>query len=144
MQDIYHKGESLPGENAEDVVAVQAMDEQTICHLTGEVLEDPVRNKVCKHTYSRVAIEAYLNSKAKSGNRNVNCPARGCKAGISINSLERNIDAEVHVSKVRNNKRRGIDSQNHGDDDEANEDLTQSASERSSSRSSRNMKREKI
>lgn len=47
------------------------------CRCTAMMLEDPVKNKVCGHYYSRAAIMSYIQNKRRE-NRNCFCPVSGC------------------------------------------------------------------
>lgn len=53
------------------------------CPITGTLLKDPVRNKVCHHVYSKHAILAYIR------NGNNKCPNVGCgNTNLSLGQLE--------------------------------------------------------
>lgn len=83
-QETYHQqvckelGESVPNDKYADEIEV--VTTETVnnagaslkCPLTTRWLEDPVRNSVCGHCYSRGAIMEYLQ------NGGVHCPVAGC------------------------------------------------------------------
>ncbi|CAJ1922176.1 unnamed protein product [Cylindrotheca closterium] len=53
------------------------------CPITGTLLQDPMRNKVCHHVYSKHVILNYIR------NRNNKCPNVGCvNTNLSIGQLE--------------------------------------------------------
>eukprot|EP00526_Cylindrotheca_closterium_P015302 CAMPEP_0113650008 /NCGR_PEP_ID=MMETSP0017_2-20120614/26597_1 /TAXON_ID=2856 /ORGANISM="Cylindrotheca closterium" /LENGTH=244 /DNA_ID=CAMNT_0000562467 /DNA_START=39 /DNA_END=773 /DNA_ORIENTATION=+ /assembly_acc=CAM_ASM_000147 len=53
------------------------------CPITGTLLQDPMRNKVCHHVYSKHAILNYVR------NRNNKCPNVGCvNTNLSMGQLE--------------------------------------------------------
>mmetsp|Transcript_15160 Transcript_15160/g.21077 ORF Transcript_15160/g.21077 Transcript_15160/m.21077 type:complete len:245 (+) Transcript_15160:46-780(+) len=81
LWDVNHHGESMPGDDEEDLVAVD-MKRNFKCPITGDLLENPVKNQSCGHIYSKEAIYALLKGKQK-----VKCPCAGCsqyvtKAGL--------------------------------------------------------------
>jgi len=67
------------------------------CPLTMAIMEDPVRSKVCKHSFDRLAITSHL-SKSKM------CPVPGCRnSNMTPSELEDDPDT---VMKVRRYKKR--------------------------------------
>lgn len=48
----------------DDIEMTQAMV-NTKCPYTGQEMVDPVRNKICKHTYDKVGILEYIKRRGK-------------------------------------------------------------------------------
>ncbi|EST06701.1 E3 SUMO-protein ligase Nse2 (Mms21) [Kalmanozyma brasiliensis GHG001] len=67
------------------------------CPLTANILEDPLSNSNCTHSYSRSAIEDYV---ARGNNR---CPAASCMAAVGPRTLKQD---QALVKKVAAFKRR--------------------------------------
>ncbi|CAI5725520.1 unnamed protein product [Peronospora effusa] len=64
----------------------------TICPVTQGVMEDPLRNPSCGHTYSKKGIQAHLR-------RNKKCPVAGCPQKLSFKGLERDVEMEVIIAR---------------------------------------------
>ncbi|KAL7476567.1 hypothetical protein ACHAW6_002424 [Cyclotella cf. meneghiniana] len=68
------------------------------CPITGMLFEDPVKNKVCHHTYSRQGLQQLLKNKKST------CPVAGCSnRTLSLQQVE---DDEVMTMKVNRFKKR--------------------------------------
>lgn len=77
--NVHHSGESMPGEEIEDIVmtGTQSILLNITCPLTGKPvteLEDPVRSMDCKHIYEKAPIIQYIKQKAPKAY----CPMAGC------------------------------------------------------------------
>ena len=71
-------------------------DSKIKCPLTMAVMDDPVRSKVCKHSFQRAAISEYL----RRGNRR--CPVPGCHNGsMTVDELEDDHETLVRVRRFR-------------------------------------------
>ncbi len=68
------------------------------CPLTMALMEDPVRSKVCKHSFGRDAIYEYLR-KGKSPKK---CPVPGCINGnMTLNELEDDPETRLRVKRYK-------------------------------------------
>ncbi|KAL3797656.1 hypothetical protein HJC23_013488 [Cyclotella cryptica] len=68
------------------------------CPITGMLYEDPVKNKVCHHTYSRQGLQQLIK------NKKTTCPVAGCSnRTLSLQQVE---DDEVMTMKVTRFKKR--------------------------------------
>lgn len=101
---IRHPGEPMPGsEGDEDEISVMPAAggaRSTICPITRTTFVEPVRNKTCGHTYSRVAIVEYLRTR---GGRNgtATCAVAGCEAAVSLRSLESDLEMEREIRRLQ-------------------------------------------
>ena len=67
------------------------------CPLTGTHYENPVKNIVCGHVYSKEAIEGHLRCSRK-------CPVAGCNnKNVSLDNLVADVETQL---RVRRQKRR--------------------------------------
>lgn len=72
------------------------------CPLTAALMEDPVKNKVCKHSYSRQAILQHIQS--QQGRGRCLCPVAGCtNKTLNASQLE---DDKLTATLVRRLKKR--------------------------------------
>ncbi|KAK8830779.1 hypothetical protein WA577_003484 [Blastocystis sp. JDR] len=73
--------------NNDDDIEIDGVEMDTksrlLCPISRERFVHPVRNKGCKHTYSRDAIVNLIGHKTS-----VKCPVKGCNKNVSLNSLE--------------------------------------------------------
>lgn len=95
-----HLGESGGGDD--DICCVAATGASSLkCPITAMLLEDPVRNTLCHHTYSRNGIRQHMRTKG----RNCRCPFPGCvnTQPVTESVLERDYEME---DAVRREKRR--------------------------------------
>ncbi|PVD32203.1 hypothetical protein C0Q70_07632 [Pomacea canaliculata] len=82
----------------DDIEMTQAMV-NTKCPYTGQEMVDPVRNKICKHTYDKVGILEYI----KRRGRKARCPVSGCSNSQAITSadLEENREMRRHIQNLK-------------------------------------------
>jgi len=92
---VNHQGEALPDE---DEVVVMSQAGEFICPLSRAEMVDPMKNRQCGHSFSKVAIKGYLK-----GHGQKQCPVAGCNAFVSASTLERDLDLE---RKIKRHKRR--------------------------------------
>jgi hypothetical protein len=82
--DICHKLGEVSAANQDDELEVMegASTVNLKCPITASLLQDPVKNKVCHHLYSKHAITDYLK-------RNRKCPCVGCgNNNVTMSQLE--------------------------------------------------------
>ncbi|KAL3924201.1 MAG: hypothetical protein SGILL_001192 [Bacillariaceae sp.] len=72
-----------PGNEDDDIAVIPVQDTQSLkCPITRHFLEDPVKNTVCGHKYSRAAILQQLRTYKK-------CPVAGCtNTNVTVSQLE--------------------------------------------------------
>ncbi|OWZ22688.1 hypothetical protein PHMEG_0002568 [Phytophthora megakarya] len=87
--------------DGDDDVFIQESESvrSTICPVTQMEMEDPLKNPGCGHTYSKKGIQAHLQ-------RNKKCPVAGCPQKLSFNSLERDVEMEVIISRLASEQQR--------------------------------------
>jgi len=104
---IRHHGECMPGEEEEELVMMDAKISLK-CPVSGMLLEDPVKNTLCGHIYSRQAILGLIGSK-----RTIPCPFAGCSKMVSkrtlVNDLQTQRELKKHVRELEMKKKRGQD-----------------------------------
>ncbi|CBQ68195.1 conserved hypothetical protein [Sporisorium reilianum SRZ2] len=81
----------------DDEIQTGGVTQNFRCPLTANIMEDPLSNTLCTHSYSRAAITEYV---AAGNNR---CPASACMAAVSMRSLKHD---PLLVKKVAAFKRR--------------------------------------
>lgn len=102
-EKIHKKARASRGGNDSDdeleVVRGNVEDEHALkCPVTGMLFKDPVKNKVCGHTYDRAGLMQLL------GMRKTTCPIPGCSnKSLSISQVE--VDEEM-VLRVRRHLKR--------------------------------------
>lgn len=65
------------------------------CPVTGMLFDDPVKNKVCGHVYSKAGIEQLLNVQGRKS-----CPVAGCvNAHVERSQLENDVEMAMKVRK---------------------------------------------
>lgn len=70
------------------------------CPISGTFMEDPVKNKVCHHVYSRMGIESHIRNGARSGN--VSCPVPGCQnRNVQLDHLEQDVETAILIRQER-------------------------------------------
>ena len=70
------------------------------CPITGKLIEDAVKNKLCKHVYSREGITAHIHSSGSGGR--AKCPATGCSnTTVTLDQLEDDYETSRHVSRQK-------------------------------------------
>ena len=70
---------------ADDIVATQSQ-KSTKCPITQKEMEDPVKSKLCNHTYSRYGILQHIENRSKN-NRQAICPVGGCQQSVKETDL---------------------------------------------------------
>lgn len=102
-------------EDADEELMVGDQAVATMCPLSQSLLEDPVMNVKCRHTFSRAALVGFVNAWNRRGAPN--CPVVGCKEKINLNTVVADEQAAFAVQEhVRNersqaqaNRRRAVD-----------------------------------
>jgi len=89
------------------------------CPLTMQVMREPVKSKVCKHTFERSAIFGFIDSKV-SKHELVECPCPGCQRVLSKDGFIRDVKVE-RLIKAHNRRKQEADDE---DDDDQMFDLT--------------------
>lgn len=66
------------------------------CPYTQQIMKDPIRNKVCGHSYERQAIQEFILRK-KTGAK---CPYAGCgnRAPLRMEEMEDNLELKAHIA----------------------------------------------
>jgi SUMO ligase MMS21 Smc5/6 complex component len=66
------------------------------CPITAMLYEEPLRNKVCGHVYSKAGIMQMLRSHQPK------CPVVGCRNGaVTMSQLEEDVETEMKVKRQR-------------------------------------------
>jgi hypothetical protein len=66
------------------------------CPITGMLFEQPVRNKICGHTYSSAGLSQLLKNKKKS------CPIPGCTMNyLAMNMVEEDEEMKMKVKRFK-------------------------------------------
>jgi len=101
---VHHPDEALPDEQDEDLVVMQTgvEEDNLICPLTRQELEQPLKNTICGHTYSTEAILAYIQ---KNRSRKT-CPVAGCSASLDKSTLEQDVETEMKLKRKKQNDKR--------------------------------------
>eukprot|EP00531_Pseudo-nitzschia_arenysensis_P005233 CAMPEP_0116152968 /NCGR_PEP_ID=MMETSP0329-20121206/20970_1 /TAXON_ID=697910 /ORGANISM="Pseudo-nitzschia arenysensis, Strain B593" /LENGTH=273 /DNA_ID=CAMNT_0003649797 /DNA_START=173 /DNA_END=994 /DNA_ORIENTATION=+ len=91
------------------------------CPLTMALMEDPVRSKVCKHSFGRAAIYEYLRKGKQK------CPVPGCINGsMTLNELEDDPETKLRVKRHKKresaSRRQLAQTAIDGDDDDDDND----------------------
>ena len=72
------------------------------CPITSMDMEDPVRNKICGHVYSRAGIEHMMRGKGFC-----KCPIAGCNNyKVTPDQLEKDLEMELLVKRAQVRKRK--------------------------------------
>ena len=94
-------GEEPSGADDEIQVQVNSASQRShlICPFTTTLMEDPVKNKVCGHIYSRAGIENHV--KQRQRNRGAcACPVPGCSnRNITLDQLETDLRTQQMVRR---------------------------------------------
>jgi len=108
--EINHHGEMMPGDENEEIVVVGSQEEIKECPITGQPLEEPVKNRECGHTYSRMGIEHLIKSASKTrraaAGNSVKCPVSGCSKLVNMDSLETNVALLVMQERSKHDKKK--------------------------------------
>jgi SUMO ligase MMS21 Smc5/6 complex component len=98
-----------PAADSEDELEVGVAEKLTTCPITTSLLEDPVMNPACKHTFSRRALMDYIKKyETGAGNKRVPlpaCPQHGCTAKIDKNKLVIDEEAAYAVKEFQRNEK---------------------------------------
>lgn len=73
------------------------------------LMEDPVVNKVCKHNYSKAAIQNHISTKRKNRGPNykVGCPVPGCfNDNVTLSQLEDDTTISIQVRRFQRKEAR--------------------------------------
>lgn len=70
------------------------------CPFTGGLLEKPMRNKPCNHSYSEVEILQYMQE-CQRNHKHCHCPVAGCSSTVSFILLEKDISTEIMVLRQK-------------------------------------------
>ena len=91
-----HEDEPFP-EDDDDII----MDEVKTftCPLTKQRYVDPVKSKICGHTFSREAIYNFFQ-----GNRKVKCPVAGCSMTFGKDDLEDDYETQHAMDREAKNQ----------------------------------------
>ena len=75
----------------------QASEEHTVkCPITGMFYENPLKSKVCGHTYSSAGVQQLFK------NRKYNCPVAGCRnSHLKPDQLEEDVEMEIRVQRFK-------------------------------------------
>ena len=98
---VHHPDEPLPDQAGDELFIARKTNLK--CPLSTELLDEPMKNPVCGHTYSREAAEQYI-ARAEKRKEKPNCPVVGC--GSVMGDLERDWNAEREVAKHKQGKKR--------------------------------------
>lgn len=94
------------GAASDDDIIVGGVTQDFKCPLTATLLVDPVRNKLCKHAYSREAILQHVHGERRH-RREATCPAAACSAVVLERKLQDAPDLARRVQRyVRQLERR--------------------------------------
>ena len=73
-----------------------------VCPITLTLLEKPVRNKLCKHLYSRDAILTQINFHSRRKGTRCKCPVSGCaNENVTKDQLEDDRETEILVRRQK-------------------------------------------
>jgi len=83
-----------------EITETQNASSSLKCPITGKLIEDAVKNKLCKHVYSREGITAHIHSSGSGGR--AKCPAAGCSnTTVTMDQLEDDYETSRHVSRQK-------------------------------------------
>uniref|UniRef100_A0A0B6ZR91 E3 SUMO-protein ligase NSE2 n=1 Tax=Arion vulgaris TaxID=1028688 RepID=A0A0B6ZR91_9EUPU len=87
---------TLGGTMDDEDVAMTSVEINIKCPFTGQVMVNPVRNKICNHVYDKDGITAYINSRRAKAK----CPVGGCenKDPITKENLEDHKDMKKYIT----------------------------------------------
>jgi len=98
---INHPDEPMQDEENEGLMVMSSAGENTICPITRKDFEEPVKNPVCGHVYTKEAIIQVIRTKR---GRSVTCPVAGCRAPVNEKSLEPDVEMERKLKKLKKQK----------------------------------------
>ncbi len=83
------------------------------CPVTGVLMQEPVRNRECMHSYEKQGIEQLIRSHNRlrlrenlSNNHEAPCPVAGCTSMVSIASLEPDTEMMLSMERMRRREAR--------------------------------------
>ena len=76
----------IVGDDMTDDIAATQSQRSTICPVTQKQMVDPVKNRHCKHTYSRLGILQHISNRSRSNHRPI-CPVAGCGQSLREDDL---------------------------------------------------------
>ena len=78
------------------------------CPLTKKLMEDPVTNKICSHSFSRQAVFTLIRQYQQAHrNKQTRCPIGGCNNKLKEADFEPNRELERAIRKKEREERRG-------------------------------------
>lgn len=80
------KEEDDNDEDEEIAIVEQPKEKSVKCPISKCTMDEPVKSKVCGHSFDKSSILTYLDGQVKV------CPLSGCNKQISINSLENDLE----------------------------------------------------
>ncbi|KAI8825080.1 zinc-finger of the MIZ type in Nse subunit-domain-containing protein [Fimicolochytrium jonesii] len=86
------------GDDDDLEIAIVGGNQNLLCPLTQSLLREPVTSQVCKHSYSREAIQQHIRIQSR-GNQRAECPVAGCKHYIASRDLKQNKELARLVSR---------------------------------------------
>lgn len=104
--DVMEKLGERQGPVDEEVAIVETGASQGVsfkCPITGQMMNDAVRNKVCGHSYSRVGILVHI----RNSRRNCECPMPGC-ANKNVAQAQLEDDLDMQHAVRREIRRQGL------------------------------------
>ena len=75
------------------------------CPLTQVLMEEPVTNKPCGHSYSKKAILSHIRHYSRR-HRHAKCPIGGCEQTVAEGNLEANKELEIAIKRKVREKRK--------------------------------------
>jgi hypothetical protein len=109
-------GEKIKSDDDDDLEIVnnRTDDVHTLkCPITGMFFEDPVKNKVCHHTYSRHGLQQLIK------NRKTTCPVAGCgNKSLSLAQVEEDVEMVMKVKRFKQREEQAEKQRKLEEDDE--------------------------
>lgn len=94
-----HASRGKKGDDSDEELEVlrnPASTQSLRCPITAMLYEEPLRNKVCGHVYSKAGIMQMLRS------RQTKCPVAGCRNGVvTMEQLEEDVETAMKVKRQR-------------------------------------------
>jgi hypothetical protein len=123
---IHHNGEPMPsddaGDDSDEDLEIVGGGEISKCPITTDDMEDPVKNGLCGHIYSRGGIESLLQQTNKKKWKKVliPCPMPGCDQQVEFATLKADRDTARRLVRAR--KQAKVDAKNANDNDGDDDD----------------------
>jgi len=100
------KGEAEEEMNGdEDFAEIETesqLDKIPIDPVTQKEIENPVRNRLCRHVYDKDGIFSLINQRQQQKKR-AKCPTIGCKADLTFNNLIDDRELKEKIDRLRHN-----------------------------------------